>query len=310
LGASVTFWEATAPVKLPTSRCSRPGFTGAGGGATPGQSGISPSAPAPPRGRPRSLPPILRRPGLTPTTSYSKAPRGLFVPPRDARIFTGTSISPGPLPRQRPTRCSIRAGRNLPDKEFRYLRTIIVIAAVHQGFGSGLAPLPLTVWHRAGVSPHTSPRGLAETCVFGKQSVGPFHCARRTLPVLDGTRPPGPLLPKLRGQFAEFLGRGSPDHLGILMPAHRCRFAVRACPFSLEAFRAGAASRELAVPRGVAFPSPLTPGQDGFAGPGALRAWTSIANKTLALAPRVPPSVLTNGHGTGLSTRCPSPTLT
>ena len=29
---------------------------------------------------------------------------------------------------------TIRAGRNLPDKEFRYLRTVIVTAAVYRGF--------------------------------------------------------------------------------------------------------------------------------------------------------------------------------
>jgi hypothetical protein len=40
--------------------------------------------------------------------------------------------------RQCPTRYTIRAGRNLPDKEFRYLRTVIVTAAVHRGFGSEL----------------------------------------------------------------------------------------------------------------------------------------------------------------------------
>ena len=33
-------------------------------------------------------------------------------------------------------RYTIRAGRNLPDKEFRYLRTVIVTAAVYRGFGS------------------------------------------------------------------------------------------------------------------------------------------------------------------------------
>ena len=32
----------------------------------------------------------------------------------------------------------IRAGRNLPDKEFRYLRTVIVTADIHGGFGSEL----------------------------------------------------------------------------------------------------------------------------------------------------------------------------
>jgi hypothetical protein len=40
--------------------------------------------------------------------------------------------------RQCPTHYAIRAGRNLPDKEFRYLRTVIVTAAVHRGFGSKL----------------------------------------------------------------------------------------------------------------------------------------------------------------------------
>ncbi len=48
-----------------------------------------------------------------PISGYSKAPRG-------------------------PDRYTIRAGRNLPDKEFRYLRTVIVTAAVYWGFGSRL----------------------------------------------------------------------------------------------------------------------------------------------------------------------------
>jgi hypothetical protein len=40
--------------------------------------------------------------------------------------------------RQRPSCYTIRAGRNLPDKGLRYLRTVIVTAAVHWGFGSTL----------------------------------------------------------------------------------------------------------------------------------------------------------------------------
>ncbi len=71
-------------------------------------------------------------------TGYSKAPQGLFVQLRVTRIFTRTSISPGPLLRQCSTRYTFRAGRNLPDKEFRYLRTVIVTAAVHRGFNSKL----------------------------------------------------------------------------------------------------------------------------------------------------------------------------
>ena len=37
-----------------------------------------------------------------------------------------------------PDHYTIRAGRNLPDKEFRYLRTVIVTAAVYWGFNSML----------------------------------------------------------------------------------------------------------------------------------------------------------------------------
>ena len=37
-----------------------------------------------------------------------------------------------------PDRYAIRAGQNLPDKEFRYLRTVIVTAAVYRGLSSCL----------------------------------------------------------------------------------------------------------------------------------------------------------------------------
>ena len=78
--------------------------------------------------------------------------------------------------RQCPDRYTIRAGRNLPDKEFRYLRTVIVTAAVYWVFIAELAPLLLTFQHRAGVTPYTSSYDLAESCVFDKQLPGPIHC--------------------------------------------------------------------------------------------------------------------------------------
>jgi hypothetical protein len=46
--------------------------------------------------------------------------------------------------RQRPSRYSIRAGRNLPDKEFRYLRMVIVTTAVYWGLSSALRHCWLT----------------------------------------------------------------------------------------------------------------------------------------------------------------------
>ena len=150
-------------------------------------------------------------------SSCSKAPRGLFVLLRERSIFTPSSVSPGPSLRQCPIRYAFRAGRNLPDKEFRYLRTIIVMAAVHRGFSSGLSPLPLTFRHWAGVSLYTSSCDFAQTCVFGKQSTGPFLCG---LFKLTSARPDhlteAFLLPKLRNHFAEFLNEGYPVPLGIL----------------------------------------------------------------------------------------------
>ncbi len=95
--------------------------------------------------------------------SLSQAPRGLFVLVWVDGIFTATSISPSPWSRQCPRRYAFRAGRNLPDKEFRYLRTVIVTAAVDWGFGSELAPLPLTFQHWAGISPYTSAYAFAGT---------------------------------------------------------------------------------------------------------------------------------------------------
>ena len=123
-----------------------------------------------------SLPPILYINYQNPISGYSKAPWGLSVLSRVTGIFTGTTISPGELLRQCPDHYAIRAGRNLPDKEFRYLRTVIVTAAVYRGFNSELALLLLTFRHRAGVSPYTSSFDLAETCVFDKQLPGPIHC--------------------------------------------------------------------------------------------------------------------------------------
>ena len=85
-----------------------------------------------------SLPPILHIVYPMSMLSYSEGARGLSVPLRVNGIFTVTTISPSSWLRQRPDRYTIRAGRNLPDKEFRYLRTVIVTAAVYWGFNSML----------------------------------------------------------------------------------------------------------------------------------------------------------------------------
>ena len=84
------------------------------------------------------LPPILYRPCRPAISGCSKAPRGLSVLSWVTGIFTGATIPPSLSLRQRSSRYAIRAGRNLPDKEFRYLRTVIVTAATHQRFSSKL----------------------------------------------------------------------------------------------------------------------------------------------------------------------------
>src|SRR6476620_697406 len=117
-----------------------------------------------------------------PMSNCSKAPRGLFVLLRTDGIFTVNALSPSSSLRQYPYHYAIRAGQNLPDKEFRYLRTVIVTAAVHWGFSSKLSLLPLTFQHRAGVSPYTSTFVLAQTYVFGKQLHGFLSCGPVTLP--------------------------------------------------------------------------------------------------------------------------------
>src|SRR4029450_9784534 len=102
--------------------------------------------------------------------------------------------------------------------------------------------LHVTFRHRAGVSPYTSSFDLAETCVFGKQSLEPIHC--------------GPLRhPPARG--FTLLGRSLSRSYGAILPSSLTRVIsitlvfstcppvsvlVRARASSLEAFLGGMAS--------------------------------------------------------------------
>ena len=135
LEASVTLLEATTPVKLPTKQCppvqevrtqTNEGSYFNSGSTNTGVPDLI------------CLRPILHIACPNSMLSYSKGSRGLFVPSRVIGIFTDTTISLSSRLRQRPDHYTIRAGRNLPDKEFRYLRTVIVTAAVYWGFNSML----------------------------------------------------------------------------------------------------------------------------------------------------------------------------
>ena len=188
--------------------------------------------------------------------------------------------------RQCPNRYAIRAGQNLPDKEFRYLRTVIVTAAVHWGFNSMLAHLLLTFQHRAGVSSYTSSFDLAQTCVFGKQLLGPILC---------GSISGAPLLPKLRGQFAEFLNNPSPVGLRILSSS-TCvglRYGHLSIPYTFSRHRA---SRTSLLKFGPLRPGQPTPGSRylhvsaclSFGGYGISTVCASTTPFGLALAPGLP----------------------
>ena len=90
------------------------------------KSGIPTVAPREPESSLPRLPPILCIRYRNPISGYSQALRGLSVQSRVMGIFTHTSISPGPLLRQRSNRYTIRAGRNLPDKDrYSYGRRLL-----------------------------------------------------------------------------------------------------------------------------------------------------------------------------------------
>ena len=169
--------------------------------------------------------------------SYSKGSWGLSVLPRGDCIFTNISTSLSLRRRQCGHRYAIRAGRNLPDKEFRYLRTVIVTAAVYRGFDQELAPHHLTFRHRAGVTPYTSSCDFAQCCVFNKQSQPPILCGPRQLHP-QGTSPTrGIPSPEVTVSICRVPSPEFSQAPWYSLPAHLCRFAVRSpCDWSLEAF--------------------------------------------------------------------------
>ena len=91
------------------------------------------------------LPLMLHMLGRKPISCYSKGSWGLSVPLRENGIFTATTVSPSLSLRQCSSCYTIRAGRNLPDKEFRYHRTLIVRAAVYRSLNSELLTEVITL---------------------------------------------------------------------------------------------------------------------------------------------------------------------
>ena len=141
--------------------------------------GIPTSAPHRPRAMLRRLPPILCICHRDSISSCSEAPWGLSVQSRVTCIFTGISISPGPSLRQCPNHYAFHAGRNLPDKEFRYLRDRYSYGRRSPGlqFDASLSLTSLLNLPAPGRRQHLyfSFRFRRHLC-FGKQLLGPLFC--------------------------------------------------------------------------------------------------------------------------------------
>ena len=94
-------------------------------------------------------------------------------------------------------------------------------------------------------------RDFADTCVFAKQSLGPILCGRLPLTPARGVQvPPAPLLPKLRGHFAEFLLHKSLEHLRLLASPTCVRFRYGQHPHSPPRLFSAAGLRRLPGPEG------------------------------------------------------------
>ena len=87
-------------------------------------------------------------------------------------------ISPSLSLRQCPNRYAFRAGRNLPDKEFRYLRTVIVTAAVYWApIRSSQLTTPLNLPAPGRRQPLYITLRFSRDLCFDKQSLGLFTAA-------------------------------------------------------------------------------------------------------------------------------------
>ena len=163
------------------------------------------------------------------------------------------------------------------------------------GTGQASAPIhPLARWQ--------GPVFLVNSRL-GRFCATPSGCARK-VPHPTGV----PLLPKLRGQFAEFLDRGSLVRLRSVLLAHRCRFAVRApCPLGAGLFWATGAHRD----SGRAEATPLAVPSRCWGcsrHPRATRRHRPCPLGRLPCPVASPRPCKRRHSGAGLLTCCPSPT--
>ena len=161
----------------------------------------------------------------------------------------------------------------------------------------------MTFQHRAGVRPYTSSCDLAESCVFDKQSLGPFRCDPHALGELSPVTSRG-------HSFSRSYGVSMPSSLTMVLPiALVCStrlpvsVLVRAPPRSLEVFLGsmGSPASHEASSNVSAF------AQGGFACPAAYALSRGRPEPRPATLLRHP-VVKTLSGGTGMSACCASAT--
>ena len=128
------------------------------------------------------------------------------------------------------------------------------------------------------------------------------HFTAASIDRLQASSREAPLLPKLRGNFAEFLNEGFLDHLGILYLPTCVGFGTgtRKLP---RGFSRGHGFWDFRLYVTVSCLSLMA----GFR-PAGLHSYPSTTNGWDPLSYPVLPSVERYVRGTGISTRCPSPT--
>ena len=148
---------------------------------------------------------------------------------------------------------------------------------------------------------------LAATCVFAKQSLGPSLCGLLRLENAKSSHlPEAPLLPKLRGHFAEFLLHGSLEHLRLLASPTCVGLRYGRIEHS-HARLFLAASFENPWPDKSGTRHPLSPIIRYFSRT-RLQRCIRTSNTRRFFCFRVPPHDQHTQHGTGILTRFPSPT--
>ena len=143
-------------------------------------------------------------------------------------------------------------------------------------------------------------RGLARTCVFAKQSLGPIRCDHSELPARSRSPSLASLLPKLRDQYAEFLDHVSLVHLRLLASPTCVGFRYGHLAAPRTAFLACRLHHAWVAPKGF----PRRPVSDSLPSP------TRLDGRPHGRRSFVPVSLCASSRpgGAGISTGFPSAT--